>query len=103
MREVSRLEAAGPDGLGGTAQMTFLGKLPDKLRFDMRISRLDPPRALAGDATGELVGSGTWTLCEEAGWTVARYVWAIETTRQWMNLLAPCPSSTRSSASTITP
>jgi hypothetical protein len=91
VREVARLEAAGPDGLGGTAGMTFLGKLPYKLRFDMRVSRRDPPTALAGDATGELVGSGTWTLSEEAGWTVVRYVWAIQTTRRWMNLLAPLP------------
>jgi len=89
--EVARLQHPAADGLGGTARMTFLGKLPYKLRFDMRISRRDPPTALAGDATGELVGSGTWTLWEEAGWTVVRYVWAIETTRQWMNLLAPLP------------
>ena len=88
---VERLGEAGPDGLGASVRTTFVGKLPYRLRFDLRITRREPPRSLAGDATGELVGTGTWTLWEEPGWTSVRYVWAIRTTRQWMSLLAPLP------------
>jgi len=40
-------------------------------------------------ASGELDGTGVWTLREEGGQTVARYDWNIRTTRWWMNLLAP--------------
>ena len=51
---------------------------------------VERPRTLAGDATGELEGTGVWTLTEEAnGVTVARYDWNVRTTRRWMNLLAP--------------
>jgi hypothetical protein len=88
---VERLGEAGADGLGASVRATFLGKLPYRLRFDLRITRRAPPTSLAGDATGELVGTGTWTLWEEPGWTGVRYVWAISTTRRWMNLLAPLP------------
>jgi hypothetical protein len=88
---VERLEAAGADGLGATVDITFVGKLPYRLRFDLEVTRREPPTRLAGDATGELEGTGEWTLWEESGWTGVRYVWAIRTTRPWMNLLAPLP------------
>jgi Polyketide cyclase / dehydrase and lipid transport len=92
VRAVERLEAAGPDGLGGLVRITFVGRLPYRLRFDLRVTRRERPTALSGAATGELRGTGEWTLSEvEAGWTSVRYVWSIETTRAWMNLLAPLP------------
>jgi hypothetical protein len=91
VRTVERLEEAGADGLGGVVRIAFVGRLPYRLRFDLRVTRRDRPTALSGAATGELAGTGDWTLWQEAGWTAVRYVWAIETTRPWMNLLAPFP------------
>ena len=91
VQAVERLDDPGPDGLGATVRMTFVGKLPYKLRFDLQVTHREPPARLAGDASGELEGTGTWTLWQEPGWTVVRYVWAIATTRRWMNLLAPLP------------
>lgn len=89
--DVERIREADADGLGGVLRMTFVGRLPYRLRFDLRVTRRDAPTALAGHATGELDGVGEWSLLEEDGWTVVRYVWAIRTTRPWMNLLAPLP------------
>jgi hypothetical protein len=89
---VSRVEerAAGDaTGLGNVRRYTFKGKLPYSLAFDLRVTRLEPPRILAGEAAGELVGTGVWTLREDAGVTFARYDWNVRTTRWWMNLLAP--------------
>lgn len=91
VRAVERLGEPGPDGLGARVRTTFVGKLPYRLRFDLRVTRREQPTGLAGDATGELEGTGTWTLWEAEGWTGAEYVWAIRTTRPWMNLLAPLP------------
>lgn len=91
VRSVERVREPDPDGLLGILRLTFVGRLPYRLRFDLLITRRDAPTALSGDATGELQGVGEWTLHEEAGWTVVRYVWAIRTTRAWMNLLAPLP------------
>ena len=91
VKAVERLEDGGPDGVGGLYRMTFAGKLRYQLRFDMRVSRREPPTAIVGDATGELEGVGDWSLREEGSTTVVRYIWAIRTTRPWMNLLAPLP------------
>ena len=53
------------------------------------MTRVQPPSVLEGEATGELEGTGRWTLTSEDGWTRVRYNWDIRTTRWWMNLLAP--------------
>jgi hypothetical protein len=44
---------------------------------------------LEAEATGELAGTGRWTLTAADGGTLVRYNWDIRTTRRWMNLLAP--------------
>lgn len=91
VRAVELLEDAGPDKIGARFRTTFIGKLPYELRFDLRVSDRQPPTSLVGVATGELEGTGEWTLWTEEDWTVVRYVWAIRTTARWMNLLAPLP------------
>ena len=91
VRAVERLEVGDVDGVGARFRMTFVGRLPYQLRFDMRVARREPLTSLVGHATGELEGVGEWSLHQEGTTTVARYVWAIRTTRAWMNLLAPLP------------
>jgi hypothetical protein len=91
VRAVEPLERAGPDKIGARFRMTFVGKLPYELRFDLRVTDREPPTSLVGVATGELEGTGEWTLWTEEDWTVVRYVWSIRTTARWMNLLAPLP------------
>ena len=76
-------------GIGSVRRYTFKGSLPYTLSFDLAVERIDRPNVLAGRASGELEGTGVWTLREEGGQTVARYDWNIRTTRWWMNLLAP--------------
>lgn len=76
-------------GIGNVRRYAFKGRLPYSLAFDMRATALDPPRALAGEASGQLAGTGVWTLTESDGVTSARYDWNVRTTRWWMNLLAP--------------
>ena len=91
VKAVQRLEDARPDGTGALYRMTFVGKLPYRLEFDMRVTRRVVPMSIVGDAVGELEGVGDWALHEEGSTTVVRYVWAIRTTRAWMNLFAPLP------------
>ena len=67
------------------------GRLRYALTFDARVTRIEPPVVLEGTATGELEGTGVWTLREVEGWTEARYDWNIRTTRTFMNLAAPLP------------
>jgi Polyketide cyclase / dehydrase and lipid transport len=91
VRRVERLGDGDAAGLGARFRMTFRGRLPYELRFDLETTRRLAPTSLAGDATGELEGVGEWTLWEEDGWTLVRYIWAIRTTAPWMNALAPLP------------
>jgi len=91
VRAVEPLERAGPDKIGARFRTTFVGKLPYELRFDLYVTDREPPTSLMGVATGELEGTGEWTLWTEEDWTVVRYVWSIRTTARWMNLLAPLP------------
>jgi hypothetical protein len=76
-------------GVGSVRRYTFKGRLPYSLTFDLEVDRIEPPTTLGGRASGELDGTGVWTLREEGGRTVVRYDWNIRTTRWWMNLLAP--------------
>ena len=88
---VEQVAAGDPDtGQGDVRRYTFKGSLPYTLSFDLAVTNMVRPRTLAGSATGELEGTGVWTLTEEAdGITVARYDWNVRTTRWWMNVFAP--------------
>jgi hypothetical protein len=55
----------------------------------MEMIRIEPPRLLEGIAKGELQGRGLWQLSSEDSETIVRYDWSVETTKRWMNLLAP--------------
>ena len=76
-------------GVGTTYRFTWRGKLPYRLSFDMRVSRVEPYELLQGIATGELEGSGVWRFLPEGGTTRIRHEWVVITTKRWMNLLAP--------------
>jgi uncharacterized protein YndB with AHSA1/START domain len=82
--------AAGDDqGVGSIRRYTWKSRLPYRLVFEMRTTRVEKPVALEGEATGELTGTGRWQLSQDGGITTARYFWNVRTTQAWMNLLAP--------------
>lgn len=86
---VEELEPGAADGTGKRMRLLFRTRLPYTLGFDVRVTRVQPPSELEAEATGELAGTGRWTLTPVAGGTLVRYNWDIRTTRRWMNLLAP--------------
>ena len=64
--------------------------LPYTLAFDVEVIAVDRPNTLVGRASGELQGSGHWAFSDApAGGTNVRSVWLVETTKAWMNALAP--------------
>jgi len=81
------------DGVGGVRRFTWKSRLPYRLAFDMRTTAVERPGRIAGRAEGELQGEGVWTLVVDPAApesaTRVRYDWRVETTRAWMNLLAP--------------
>jgi uncharacterized protein YndB with AHSA1/START domain len=76
-------------GIGQIGRYVWRSKLPYNLEFRMRTTRVEHPRLLEGEASGELAGVGRWRLFEDDGATAVIYEWNVHTTKPWMNLLAP--------------
>ena len=87
--EAEKLEEGDEDGVGQYGRYVWKSKLPYKLEFFVRTTRVEKPYLLEGNAEGELAGVGRWRLFEQSGVTAALYEWNVHTTRSWMNLLSP--------------
>ncbi|HEY8227152.1 MAG TPA: SRPBCC family protein [Pyrinomonadaceae bacterium] len=89
VEKVEKIRDGDPNHVGAIYRYTWKSKLPYRLIFDMETTRVEPNSVIEGRAIGELQGIGRWSLSEENGITTARYDWKVETTKPWMNLLAP--------------
>jgi uncharacterized protein YndB with AHSA1/START domain len=76
-------------GIGQIGRYVWRSKLPYDLEFRMTTTRVEHPRLLEGEASGELAGIGRWRLFEDDGATAVVYEWNVHTTKPWMNLIAP--------------
>ncbi len=88
VESVVELEPGDGDGVGSLARYTWKSWLPYRLEFDMRVTRVNRPYEMEGQAIGELAGTGRWRLFEGPA-TAVLYEWDVQTTRRWMNVLAP--------------
>ena len=89
VERVERVEQGDARGVGALQLYTWKSKLPYRLAFHMRLTRVEPLSLIEGEAVGELTGTGRWRLTHDGGVTHVRYDWDVRTTRPWMNLLAP--------------
>jgi uncharacterized protein YndB with AHSA1/START domain len=76
-------------GVGQVGRYLWRSRIPYPVRFEITTTLVDRPNVLAGEAVGELEGTGTWRLFEDPPVTAVVYEWDVATTRAWMNLLAP--------------
>jgi uncharacterized protein YndB with AHSA1/START domain len=84
-----RLAEGDENGIGQVGRYVWKSKLPYRLEFQMRTTRVERPHLLEGEASGELAGTGRWRFFEQDGVTAVIYEWNVRTTRAWMNLLTP--------------
>jgi hypothetical protein len=89
VESVVKLEEGDPEGRGSVGRYVWRSALRYRLEFDMRITRVDRPHRMDGQAVGELTGIGSWRLYEDDGATAVLFEWRVQTTRRWMNALAP--------------
>ena len=89
VERVERLEPGDAGGVGALRRYTWKSRLPYRLAFEMRLTRVEPQSIIEGEAVGELTGHGLWRFAEDGGVTRVRYDWNVRTTKPWMNLLAP--------------
>ncbi len=89
LERVVKLEEGDADGRGSLGLYTWRSVMRYRLEFEMRITRVERPYRMDGEATGELAGTGIWRLYEDGDATAVLFEWQVHTTRRWMNALAP--------------
>lgn len=89
VERVTELKKGDDLGVGSVRRYTWKSMLPYRLSFDMETVRVEPMSVVEGIARGELDGRGVWNLSNDGEYTTARYDWQVETTKPWMNLIAP--------------
>jgi hypothetical protein len=89
VRRVEKVEEGDASGVGALYRQEWRSAIPYPVRFETRITRIEPQHLIEADADGELAGSGRWRLLAGAGETVVTYEWNVRTTRAWMNAAAP--------------
>ena len=88
VEHVSKLRDGGENGLGSLFAQRWRSALPYTVSFEIETTGLERPLVLEGRATGELEGVGRWRFHEGAA-TAVTYEWDVQTTRPWMNAVAP--------------
>ena len=83
------VETDGPPELGRISRQHFKGRLPYHLRTTSRITRYEPPHAIAADVEGDLRGTGLWTLTPRDGGTHVRFDWRVLADRPLLRALTP--------------
>ena len=86
---VEEVASGDARGIGSIKRFTWRGALPYKLTFNMETTELKHHRIIAGKASGELEGTGRWTLAEAEDGTQVTYVWQVNANKAWMRWLAP--------------
>jgi hypothetical protein len=89
VEKVEKLRDGNANHVGAIHRYTWKSKLPYRLIFEMETTRVEPISLLEGRAIGELQGIGRWQLSHDGAVTTVRYDWKVETTKCWMNYLAP--------------
>lgn len=89
LERVVKLEDGDAEGRGSLGRYTWRPPVPYRVEFDVRITRVERPELMEGQATGELDGTGRFTLREDRGVTTVEFTWEVQTTQRWMNVLAP--------------
>jgi len=88
VEKVEVCDVGNAEGLGSLRRFTWRGRLPYRLTFDVRVTRIVPLTLLEGRASGELEGIGRWSFSGDDDVTVVRYEWQVRTNRRFLNLIA---------------
>ena len=86
---VKVLSAGDAQGVGARVAIHSKGWLPYHLHWVAEVTEADFPRAWRVAATGDLTGSGRWTLTPEPGGTRVQYDWRVTADRPLFRALAP--------------
>src|SRR5687767_8237268 len=77
------LEGDKSDELGQLWSVHWKTALPYELVIATRTTRVERPHLRELSSSGELVGTGIWTLEEADGGTDVQYEWNVQTSQMW--------------------
>lgn len=89
VRKVEQLADGNAKGIDSVRRYVWQGRLPYRVRFDVRATRIEQNIAIEGVATGDLDGSGRWKFSSRGKLSVVHYEWHVHSKLWWMNLVAP--------------
>jgi uncharacterized protein YndB with AHSA1/START domain len=93
VREVEQKANGAADGVGNVRRYAWQGKLPYRVVFDVRATRIENLVAIEGTAEGDLAGVGRWKFSRQGAVSVVHYEWHVRSQRWWMNVVAPVARS----------
>ena len=89
VKSVKLITAGDADDIGSVRRIIWTTALPYELTFDSELVSVEHLKSIKGKAYGDLTGVGIWTFTYENGVTSVQYDWIVNTTKKWMNLIAP--------------
>ena len=89
MQKVEEVAAGDAHGINSILRYFWQGRLPYRMVFEVRATRIEKQVAIEGSVRGDLEGVGRWHFIDEGAVSIVRYEWHVRSTRWWMNLIAP--------------
>lgn len=85
---VHTVDQGGPDGEGATADLHTKGWLPYTLRWTLRVTDPVTDSGFGLKATGDLDGTGRWTLEQDGPKVVITYDWRVSASKPLLRRLS---------------
>ena len=93
VRKVEQTASGNVNGINNIRRYSWQGKLPYRVVFDIRATRIEELVVIEGTARGDLEGCGRWDFSRQGRVSVVHYEWHVRSKRWWMNLVAPVARS----------
>lgn len=93
VRKVEQMADGKANGINSVRRYAWQGKLPYRVVFDVRATRIEKLVAIEGAAEGDLAGFGRWKFSRQGKISIVHYEWHVRSKRWWMNLVAPIASA----------
>lgn len=89
VKKVELVTTGDADGINSVLRYCMHGRLPYRMTFVVRATRIEPWVAIEGTVQGDLAGIGRWRFSRQGEISIVEYEWHVLGTRWWMNLTAP--------------
>lgn len=90
LRRAEVLESGAENGLGRRVRNKIVSPLLYRLTYDGLVTTVEEPRFVEFEASGDLVGTGRFTLQPtRSGGSMLDFDWVVDTPKPWMRAIAP--------------